>query len=99
MVNYYQWFIKGYSARAAPLTDLLKKNRAWEWDKKCQQAFDDLKNVVTKESVLALPDHTKAFEIHTDASDFAIMGVLMQDRHLIAFKSRKLNDTKRRYTI
>ncbi|RVW98488.1 Transposon Ty3-G Gag-Pol polyprotein [Vitis vinifera] len=29
LVNYYQRFIKGYSARAAPLTDLLKKNKAW----------------------------------------------------------------------
>ncbi|RVW59550.1 Transposon Tf2-12 polyprotein [Vitis vinifera] len=26
---------KGYSARAAPLTDLLKKNKAWEWDERC----------------------------------------------------------------
>lgn len=30
IINYYQKFIKNYLARAAPLTDLLKKNRAWE---------------------------------------------------------------------
>ena len=35
LVNYYQQFIKGYSARAAPLTDLLKKSKAWTWDEKC----------------------------------------------------------------
>ncbi|RVW96752.1 Retrovirus-related Pol polyprotein from transposon 297 [Vitis vinifera] len=34
-----------------------------------------------------------------DALDFAIGGVLMQDRHPIAFESRKLNDTERRYTV
>lgn len=35
--------------------------------------------------VLAFPDHAKPFEIHTDASDYAIGGVLMQARgHLIA---------------
>ncbi|RVW69261.1 Retrovirus-related Pol polyprotein from transposon 17.6 [Vitis vinifera] len=98
LVNYYRRFIKGYSARAAPLTDLLKKNKAWEWDERCQQAFENLKKAVTEE-VLALPDHTKVFEVHTDASDFAIGGVLMQDRHPIAFESRKLNDTERRYTV
>ena len=54
---------------------------------------------MTEEPVLALPDHTKGFEVHTDASDFAIEGVLMQDRHPIAFESRKLNDTERRYTV
>ena len=83
----------------APLTDLLKKNKALEWDERCQQAFKDLKKVVIEESVLALPDHTKVFEVHTNASDFAIGGVLMQDRHLIAFESRNLNDTERRYTV
>ena len=49
--------------------------------------------------MLALPDHTKVFEVHTDASDFAIGGVLIQDRHPITFESRKLNDMERRYTV
>ena len=99
LVNYYQRFIKDYSIRAAPLIDLLKKNRAWEWDEMCQQAFEDLKNVVTEEPVLALPDHTKVFEIHIDASKFIIKGVLMQDKHPIAFKSHKLNDIERLYIV
>ena len=99
LVNYYRRFINGYSARAAPLTDLLKKGKAWTWDEKCQQAYEDLKKAVTEEPVLALPDHTKVFEVHTDASDFAIRGVLMQERRPIAFESRKLNDTERRYTV
>lgn len=45
-----------------------------------------------KELVLALLDHTKVFEIHTDASNFAIRRVLMQDSHPIAFESCKFND-------
>ena len=99
LVNYYRRFIKGYSVRAAPLTDLFKKNKTCEWDKRCQQAFENLKKVVTKEPVLALRDHTKVFEIHTDASDFAIGGFLMQDRHSIAFENRKLNDMERHYIV
>ncbi|KAL6323857.1 hypothetical protein AAG906_005853 [Vitis piasezkii] len=89
---------RNHQPRVTPLTDLLKKNNAWEWDEKCHRAFKDLKKAVTEEPVLALPDHTKVFEVHTNASDFAIGGVLMQDRHLIAFESRKLNDTERHYT-
>ena len=33
-----------------------------------------VKAAVTEESILTLPDFSKAFEIHTDASDFAIGG-------------------------
>ena len=54
---------------------------------------------MTEELVLTLPDHTKVFEVHTDALNFAIGGVLMQDRHPITFESRKLNDTERCYTV
>ena len=99
LVNYYRRFIKGYSAKAAPLTDLLKKGKAWEWSAKCQCVFEDLKKAVTEEPVLCLPDCTKPYEVQTDASDFAIGGVLMQEGHPIAYESRKLNDTERRYTV
>jgi len=77
LVNYYRQFIKEYSAIAAPLTDLLKKGIGWTWSQERQWAFDSLKKAVTKELVLSLPVLSKPFELHTDASDFAIGGVLM----------------------
>ncbi|GJZ49134.1 putative nucleotidyltransferase, ribonuclease H [Tanacetum coccineum] len=40
LVNYYRRFIMGYSTIASPLTDLLKKNKAWIWDEECQAAFE-----------------------------------------------------------
>ena len=46
--------------------------------------------------MVALPDYTKVFEVHTNTSDFVIGGVIMQDRHPITYKSRKLNDMERR---
>ncbi|PWA81445.1 hypothetical protein CTI12_AA187700 [Artemisia annua] len=99
LVNYYRRFIMGYSAITSPLTDLLKKNKAWMWDEKCQAAFENLKKAVIEEPVLRLPDVTMPFELYTDASDFAIGGVLMQDGHPNAFESRKLNETERKYTV
>jgi hypothetical protein len=99
LVNYYRRFIKGYSSVATPLTDLLKKNRTWSWDDRCQRAFEVLKQAIVDEPVLALPDHTKPYEVQTDASDFAIGGVLMQEGHPIAYESHKLNETERCYTV
>nr|XP_018632992.1 uncharacterized mitochondrial protein AtMg00860-like [Nicotiana tomentosiformis] len=99
LVNYYCWFISGYSAKAAPLTELLKKNKPWIWTEHYQKAFEGLNTAVTKEPVLELPDFAKTFEVHTDVSDFATGGVLIQDKHPIAFESRKLNETEQRYTV
>lgn len=74
LANYYCRFIRGYSAKAAPLTKLLKKNEPWVCSEDCQKAFEDLMAIVTEKLVLALPDFSKTFEAHTDASDYAIGG-------------------------
>ncbi|KAE8657632.1 hypothetical protein F3Y22_tig00116984pilonHSYRG00043 [Hibiscus syriacus] len=76
-----------------------KKDKRWDWSPKCQSAFDELKLAMISEPVLVLPDHTKSFEVFTDASDIAIGGVLMQEGHPVAYESRKLNETERRYTV
>ncbi|KAL0395157.1 UNVERIFIED_CONTAM: Enzymatic polyprotein [Sesamum latifolium] len=49
--------------------------------------------------VLALPDMSKPFVVETDASNFELGGILMQDGHPVAFKSRKLKDVERRYSV
>ena len=50
-------------------------------------AFEDLKATMTRGPVLGLVDVTKPFEIETDASDFALGGVLIQEGHPIAYES------------
>ncbi|XP_055835181.1 uncharacterized mitochondrial protein AtMg00860-like [Solanum dulcamara] len=72
LANYYRRFISAYSAKASPLTELLKKNKSWVWSEDCKEVFEDLKAVVTEEPILALPNFSKIFEVHTDASNYAI---------------------------
>ena len=88
--NYYHRFMEGYSKIVAPLTDLLKKNRLWNWMNKCREAFYELKYRLASTSVLKLPDFEGTFEVQIYASDFAINGVLTQDGHPNAYESRKL---------
>ncbi|KAJ0089129.1 hypothetical protein Patl1_32272 [Pistacia atlantica] len=61
LVNYYRRFIKGYSAKAAPLTDLLKKSKPWDWSKDCQATFEELKAAISKEP---LPGPIGEFRAH-----------------------------------
>ena len=48
--------------------------------------------------MLAFPDFSKPFVIHTDASHTQLGAVISQDNKPIAFYSRKLNDVQTRYT-
>jgi hypothetical protein len=59
------------------LIDLLKKDRPWNWTARCKEAFEDWKKANTSEPVLRLPDYAVPFEVHSDASDEAIGGVLV----------------------
>ena len=68
-----------------PLMDMLKKEKPWEWVAQCQRAFDRLKQAMTNELVLVLPDHAKPYEVEDDASDFSNGGVLMYDGLPVVF--------------
>ncbi|XP_057730789.1 uncharacterized protein LOC130946125 [Arachis stenosperma] len=76
-----------------------KKNHSWEWSKECQKAFDELKAAITEGPVLALPNYQRYLKSTLMLLTTLLGGVLMQEGHPIAFESRKLNDTERRYTV
>lgn len=86
-----------YTEIVTPLTNLTKKDCKWHWTEKHDAAFAELKRVVSSAPVLSLPNFDKAFEVHTDASDVAIGGVLVQEGHPIAYESRKLLDREKKY--
>ena len=52
---------------------------------------------ITLEPVLRLLDLELPFEVHTDASDRALGGVLVEEGHSVAFESRKLDAVEHRY--
>lgn len=103
MAGWYQRYIKGYAATAAPLTDLLKKAERFKWNPAAQDAFDALKTSLTTAPVLTHPDFSLPFYIQCDASAAGVGGVLFQlsggEEHPIAFMSKKLNTAQRNYSV
>ena len=102
LANFYRKFIKGFSEIAKPLTELTKKDIPFEWGNEQEMAMTKLKRALCTAPVLLLPDLARPFVVHTDASSFALGGVLQQDSgkglQPIAYESRKLNSTERRYS-
>jgi len=99
LANFYRKFIKGFSAIAKPLTELTKKDIPFQWGTEQAKAMNELKRALCTAPVLLLPDLTKPFVVHTDASSFALGGVLQQDDghglQPVAYESRKLNSAER----
>jgi hypothetical protein len=43
LAGYYQRFIENFSKIAKPMTELLKKEKKFEWTKACENSFQELK--------------------------------------------------------
>jgi hypothetical protein len=76
-LNYYRQFVDNFSSRAAPLTELLKKDVPWEWTPARETAFTDLKDALCTEG-LALRhfDPLRPTMVNTDWSNHGIVAVL-----------------------
>ena len=100
MVQYYSDLWPRRSHILQPFTDLSSgpKGKKIKWTDELEKAFNEVKQMVCKETLLNYPDWNKPFEIHTDASDYQLGAVISQDGKPIAFFSRKLNKAQMNYT-
>lgn len=105
MINYYRRFIKNAAKVQAPLHDLLKGkikgNKAIQWNDEAERAFELCKEQLALSALLAHPTASAELSITTDASDYAVGGVIQQrenDRwQPLAFFSKKLNAAEQKY--
>nr|CAD2206627.1 unnamed protein product [Meloidogyne enterolobii] len=101
MASFYRKHILGFATIVEPLTSLNKKNKAFEWGQKQEQAFQKIKELLAKEPILTFPDYKLPFHIFTDASNVGHGAALMQkhdDKYCaIAYASRSLSPNERKW--
>ena len=95
--GYYRRFIEGFSKVAHAITSLQNKGMKFEWTSRCEEIFQQLKNLLTSAPVLKVANPEKDFVVCTDACGQGLGGVLMQDNHMICFESRKLKEHEKNY--
>lgn len=102
LVGYYRRFIENFSQIAKPLTLLLKNETTFIWLSLHQKAFETLGDQICTHSILQYPDFSKPFLVTTDASHYAIGGVLSQGEIgtdlPIAYTSRTLQNAEINYS-
>ncbi|CDO76909.1 hypothetical protein BN946_scf184594.g16 [Trametes cinnabarina] len=100
--NFYQRFIPNYSEIVLPLTHLTHKSVPWNFSEECGMVFNTLKWAFTTAPVLHHWELDRPLTVETDASDYAIAGILSLtmesgELHPIAFHSHTLTGAELNY--
>ncbi|QRW25665.1 Retrotransposable element Tf2 protein [Rhizoctonia solani] len=101
-VNYLRRFIPNFSLVARPLHNLTKKETPWLWEIQEEEAFQELKSLVTKSPVLIHSKPDQPYYLETDASGVAMGAILSQQGednrlHPIAYMSKSFSGAEANY--
>jgi len=108
--GYYRKFVSDYAKLVKPLNDLLARllkpngpaKPAWSWSPHCDDAFNEVVEILTSPPVLAYPDFEKPFILNIDASQDGLGATLCQSQNdserVISFGSRGLRKAEKNYS-
>ena len=98
-VNYLGKFIPNLATIMQPIRTLLRNDTDFQWSFEQGKAFQEIKNILTKEGgpVLKYFDVTKPITISCDAPPTGLGAVLLQEESPVAYTSRSLTDSESRY--
>ena len=105
LASYYRKFIHRFASVVAPLSDLLRDGPfPQSIPLEAAEAFQRLKRAMCTAPVLAYYDSSRQTELWTDASDYAVGGVLLQrdDRGAwrpVSYYSRRLHASEVKYGV
>lgn len=105
LADYYRNYIPNFAHVASPLTDALRKAEpnVVRWTEERNNAFLQIKKLLTSDPVLASPDYTRTFLVQCDASNRGLGVVLSQvnekgEEHPVVYASRKLTTREQAYS-
>jgi hypothetical protein len=96
-ISFYRDMFPRRSHHLSPLTSLNGKGQ-FVLNREHQIAFEVMKALISRDCMLRYPDHNKPFDLYTNASDYLLGLVIMQEGMPVAYYSRKLTDTQKKYT-
>ena len=96
-VGYLSRFLPHLSDVLKPLRQLTVKDEPWIWKKEHDEAFKEVKRLVTTSPVLVYFRSDKPLVVQTDASQNGLGAVLLQENRPIAYASRTMTSAEKNY--
>ncbi|XP_024013993.1 uncharacterized protein LOC112088072 [Eutrema salsugineum] len=94
-------FISRSTDKCLPFYDTLRGNKKFEWDERCEAAFQELKSYLASPSNLAKPVEGESLFLYIAVSATAVSGVLIREKRSeqkpIFYVSQTLTDAETRY--
>lgn len=86
------------------LTDLLRRNKEWEWSAAGELAFTTVKLRLCQHPILRAPDFNRPFVLSVDASQVGAGAMLMQQgeeemEHQVPYFSKTFTSTQKNYSV
>ena len=103
LVNYYGKFLPNLATTLSPLYSLLHRSQRWVWGPSQDKAFAMVKELLQSSRVLVHFDKSLPLVLSCDASPYGVGAVLVHtmpngDERPVAFASRTLTETERKYS-
>lgn len=107
LCNFFRGHIDHYAQKAYPLTSILGQSspNRLTWDQPQRNAFNTLRDQLSKRPVLQPPDQNKDYKLFCDASQNTISSILLQEGdenppkdHVVCYASRTLMGRESRYS-
>src|SRR6185437_1408998 len=102
-INFVRRFISNLSGRIEPFMGLvkIKSDDEFRWGAEQQQAFDEIKEYLSKPPVLVPPQQDRPFYVYLSVGDTSIASVLVQQHdgqeRVVFYLSRRMLDVETRY--
>ena len=94
-------FISRSTDKCLPFYELLRGNKRFDWDKKCEEAFNQLKHYLTTPPVLSKPEVGDTLSLYIAVTSSAVSSVLIREdrgkQKPIFYISKRITEPETRY--
>ena len=99
-LGFYGMYIKNLHVYCKPFYDLIRDDTVFEWKPEHEKLFCEIKNRLSSDTVLAIPNTKHPFHVHVDSSSIGTGSNLVQEfpegKRIVSYNSRVFDKSEQK---